>query len=311
MNIFNKITTMICIASTVFAGFAQEMPVAEVVKTEETVKTEQLPEPSVSDVIQMIGKDAKIDWTLFQFRATGIGIAPASATGARAKALAREAAIVIAERNLLKVVQGVHISSDTTVENLVLSSDVIKTKVEGLLKGAPVVSEKDLNNGTYLVVVALPLLGENKLADTIDLPKQVDEVLPDDKAVITELPAPKLLKGDFTGLLIDCRGMKLSPAMTPVIYGPDDDAVYPRDEYSNDIIVSKGIAAYYKSIDAAKKSGRVGGKPLVIKASGIKKDGDDMWYTSPILSQADTARVLAEDNRSNFMSKLAVGFLVD
>jgi len=277
----------------------------------EPIDPATLPKPAVSDVVQMIGKDAKIDWTIFQFRAVGVGVAPEGATGGRAKALAREAAITIAERNLLKVVQGVHITSETQVENLVLTSDIIKTNLEGVLKGAAVVQEKDLDDGTYMVVVAMPMLGEQGVAQVIELPKLVAEATPKEEVTLADIQEPKVLKGDFTGLLIDCRGLKVSPAMSPIIYGPDDEAVYPRDEITNDTIVNKGVIAYYKSADVAKKAGRVGNRPLIIKAASIKKDGDDMWYTSPIVTQADAARILAEDARSGFMSKLAIGFIVD
>ena len=71
------------------------------------------------------------------------------------------------------------------------------------------------------------------------------------------------------------------------------------------------MVAYYKSLYTATTSGRVGTHPLVIKPRGIKKSGDAMWYTSPIVAQADAARILAEDARSGFIAKLAVGFLVD
>ena len=294
--------TILSLVAAMAMGFAQDVA---------PIDTAILPKPLVSDVVQMIGKDAKIDWTIFQFRAVGIGIAPEGTTGGAAKALAREAAITVAERNLLKVVLGVHITSETQVENLVLKDDRIYTNVTGELKGAAVVSEKDLDDGTYMVVVAMPMLGEHGVAKALELPKQVENAMPKETLTLAEVTAPTVLKGDFTGLLIDCRGLKLSPAMSPFLYGPDDEAVYPREEITADTIVKQGVVAYYKSKEAAIKSSRVGARPLIIKASAVKKDGDDMWYTSPIVTQADAARILAEDARSGFMKKLAVGFIVD
>ncbi|HEY3378706.1 MAG TPA: hypothetical protein VGL77_14560 [Armatimonadota bacterium] len=312
MKLLRNTLTLCGAVLAMAACLAQEAPTATPASVETTAPVAApLPKPSISDVVQTIGKDAKIDWTIFQFRAVGVGVAPEGATGGRAKALAREAAITVAERNLLKVVQGVHISSETQVENLVLASDVIKTKLAGALKGAAVVQEKDMEDGSYLVVVAMPMLGEQGVATAVDLPKQVEACTPKTEMTLADVPAPKAVKGDFTGLLIDCRGLKISPAMSPAIIGPDAEAVYPRDEMNADTLVHTGVVAYYKSFDAAKQAGRVGSHPLIIKASGVKKDGDDMWYTSPLVKQSDAARILAEDARGGFMGKLAVGFLVD
>lgn len=299
MKLTHIFITILAVLGAIMASIAQEA---------EAIDPATMPVLAATDVVQMINKDAKIDWTLFQFRAVGIGIAPENATGGRAKAMAREAAITIAERNLLKVVQGVHITSETTVENLVLTNDIIKTNLEGVLKGAVVVQEVDLNDGSYKVVVAMPLLGEQGVAKAIDLPKQVKEAAPKE-VTLADLPAPTNLKGDFTGLLIDCRGLKVNPAMAPIVYGPDDEAIYPRSEVSIEDMIANGMVAYYKSANDAIKAGRVGNRPLIIKASSIKKDG--AWITSPILTQADSARILAEDARTGFITRLAVGFIVD
>ncbi|HEX2951768.1 MAG TPA: hypothetical protein VHV83_19710 [Armatimonadota bacterium] len=303
--------TLFCAGAMAAACYAQDaLPATDDVSAPAPAPA-PLPKPALSDVVQMVSKDAKIDWTIFQFRATGIGVAPETASGSRAKALAREAAITVAERNLLKITDGVHITSETQVENLIMTSDVIKTKLEGVLQGAVIVNEKDMDDGSYMVVMAIPMLGKSSLADAVDLPAQVDKATPQDDLTMADVTAPKAVKGNVTGLLIDCRGLKVSPAMSPAILAVDDQTIYPREDITPDTLVKKGVVAYFKSVDAAKASGRVGARPLIIKASSIKKDGDDMWYTSPIVSQADAARILAEDSRSDFMSRLGVGFIVD
>lgn len=301
MKLTHIFITILAVLGAIMASIAQEA---------EAIDPATMPVPAATDVVQMINKDAKIDWTLFQFRAVGIGVAPENATGGSAKAMAREAAITIAERNLLKVVQGVHITSETTVENLVLTSDIIKTNLEGVLIGAVVVQEVDLNDGSYKVVVAMPLLGEQGVAKAIDLPKQVEDAAPTKEVILADLPAPTMLKGNFTGLLIDCRGLKVSPAMAPVVYGPDDEAIYPRSDVNINEMIANGLVAYYNSAEIAIKAGRVGNRPLIIKASSIKKAANG-WNTSPILTQADSARILAEDARTGFITKLAVGFIID
>ncbi len=305
--------TLLCLTVAITACLAEDATTGVPAAAPEApaVAPVSLPQPAATDVVQMAGPSAKIDWSIFQFRAVGIGVAPDGATGGKALAQAREAAVVAAERNLLKIIQGVHLTSETTVENLMLKSDVITTNVEGTLKGAMVVSEKDLENGSYQVVVALPDVGKQSVAMALDLPEQVKTDTPASEVAPADLPAPSAVTGDFSSLLIDCRGLKLSPAMTPAILDKDGEAIYPRVNVAAEDIVNRGVVAYYKSVDAAKQAGRVGAHPLIIKASGVQKDAGALWYTSPIVSQANAARILAEDARGGFLGKLAVGFLVD
>lgn len=56
--------------------------------------------------------------------------------GARAQFMARRAAKVDAQRNLLETINGVRVTSGTTVKDMTLESDIIGTRVKGLLQGA-------------------------------------------------------------------------------------------------------------------------------------------------------------------------------
>ncbi len=115
--------------------------------------------------------NGRIDWTQREVHAIGIGVAPDFATtGAQRRIYAREAAIVAAERNLLKIVQGIVIDSSTVVEDLMLKQDVIVRRVSGMLDGAVIVHEKQLGHDTYQVEMAVNLYGDkNAVSSVIDL----------------------------------------------------------------------------------------------------------------------------------------------
>jgi len=69
--------------------------------------------------------------------AQGFGFVEASKfPGARAQFMARRAAKVDAQRNLLETINGVRVTSGTTVKDMTLESDIIGTRVKGLLQGA-------------------------------------------------------------------------------------------------------------------------------------------------------------------------------
>lgn len=277
---------------------------------------------SSSGIVDVIG-DGKIDWTKEEIRARGIGIAPKFATTpGQITALAREAAIVAAERNLLKVIAGTHITSETTVQNLILESDVIKTKVSGLLKGAVIVEEKPYGTNGYEVIMAVNLFGKSSLSQAIDLPKQFQTIVPEVKLVPAPIPEVKpdpevkpvnppvtVPAAGYTGLIIDCRGMNLSRSMCPRILDQTNANIWGSLSVSTEMVNEKGIAGYYKSEKDQAIEERVGKNPLVIKA--LRTSGGKTFKTDVVLSPADVELVKAENAKTLFLEKLNVAFLTD
>ena len=108
-----------------------------------------------------VGEFGYIDWIGMKVAATGMGAPPANAVNAaQARIMARRAAIVVAQRNLLEVVKGVHIDSQTRVENFMVQNDSIVTRVKGILKGAIIEEIKYQPDGACLARVSMPLTGE-------------------------------------------------------------------------------------------------------------------------------------------------------
>jgi len=73
--------------------------------------------------------------------------------------MAERAAYAVALRNLLEVVKGVRVDSESLIENFMVTSDVIRTHVEGVVKGARIVSTQYMSDGSVEVQVAMPLRG--------------------------------------------------------------------------------------------------------------------------------------------------------
>ncbi len=101
-----------------------------------------------------------INWTSGEIFATGIG-APPSLPGnaAQARAMAERAAFIVALRNLLETVKGVRVDSESVVENMMVKSDIIRTRVDGIVKGARVVKTAYMSDGSVEVQVSMPLRG--------------------------------------------------------------------------------------------------------------------------------------------------------
>lgn len=88
-------------------------------------------------------------------RVTGMGAPPAGMPAARAKAMACRAAQADGYRQLAEIVKGVQVDAQTTVENFVVKSDEIRTKVDATIKGAAVVDKREMPDGSCEVDMEL------------------------------------------------------------------------------------------------------------------------------------------------------------
>ncbi len=113
-----------------------------------------------NDLIESLA-NGTINWSKGIITATGSSAAPPSLKNpAQARLMAKRAAIVDARRNLLETVKGVRVDAQTTVQSHMTVSDVVVSKVNGMVKLSVVVSTRYMNNGAVEVTVAMPLTGD-------------------------------------------------------------------------------------------------------------------------------------------------------
>jgi hypothetical protein len=113
-----------------------------------------------SDAVETVGQ-GMINWTSGEVYATGIGAPPAhSVNPAQARAMAERAAQVVAYRNLLEIVKGVRVDSETVVENFMTKSDIIRTRIDGIIRGAMPVKKQYMSDGSVEVTVVMRMKGD-------------------------------------------------------------------------------------------------------------------------------------------------------
>ena len=264
-----------------------------------------------------------VNWDNASVTVVGMGAQPANAVNpAQARMMARRAAVADAYRQLAESIKGVNVDAETTVENMMVTSDIIKTKVSACIQGAVVVSEREIPGGGYEVTMSVPLFGvTNSLAGAVIPQTTVVEPLPEPiPEVIPSLPAGSLQGGTiiyttiggngsskqgaiggYTGLIIDCRGLGLKPVMSPVIMNEKDIPIYGHKNLDYDKVVAEGMVGYASS---ASQAGRAGNNPLIIKAISLKDHN-----ANPVISVADANRILVENGVSHFLKEAKVVFL--
>ena len=240
---------------------------------------------------------AEPDWNNQVIQATGVGANPASATNsAQRRQMAKRAAIVDAQRQLAEIVQGVNLTAETTVQEAITTGDVVVTKVQACIKGAIVVSEREIPDG-YEVTMQVPLFGvTNSLAQAIMPTAPVKETFP-----TPTVSTPS--NGGYTGLIVDCSGLGLKPVMSPVIKNDINQPIYGYKNIDPDKVIAQGMASYTNSLNSGVE--RAGSNPLIVKAISL----EGVYRGNPVLSASDANKVLAENNISHFLENTNVVFV--
>lgn len=240
----------------------------------------------------------QVNWTGRTITATGSGAPDLNDPRARQNvAVARLGAERVAKldalRNILETLKGVQINSELTVEKEMVTNEKMRTRIEGVARNFKVINTKYYSDGGVDVVVQMSLDGP--LASTL--------LNPGTKA--GEVPSAGAAKN--TGLVIDARGLKLIPALSPRILDESGKVVYGADMLDKATLEANGVAGYFRDLSAAQESKRVAGSPLVLKALKLAEGG----RTDVVISNADAEKLRDPQSNLKYLSDARVVIVVD
>ena len=265
------------------------------------------PDTLLPAISMMQRVEAAAQWNEGRITAEGFGTPPANAYGAKANIMARRAAIVDAQRNLAEQVNGVQVDAETTVENFVINSDIVKTKVSALIKGAIVVEEHAMPDGSYRVVMSMPLYGAQGLAAAV-MPaiRDMTPPVPPPPEITTQIRTNGTA---YTGVIVDASGMGLKPSFSPVIYDTSGRAIYGVSNINYDQAIERGMVGYAGSLYDAQTLPRIGGSPIVVKAVQVRGGNNSANPVNVVVSVEDGDRILAANQQSPMLANGAVVFV--
>ena len=245
---------------------------------------------------------------------------------------------------------------------MMTTRDTIKLQVAATIKGARVIDEKAMSDGSYRVTMQVPLFGvTNSLANAVFDRNYDVEPFPDPEfddepsnyqprttytpttpyqSPLSRMALPtqnlqaysyqqptqnsqieydrpqtyqpvkksvadyaSMAKGDYTGLIVDCRGLELQPVMSPVIRNSNGTKIYGHKNLDIDKVISMGMADY---ADNSINASRAGDKPLVVRAVALEN-----FNSNPVVAISDSNKILIENYASKFLKDLKVVFLFD
>jgi len=263
---------------------------------------------SAAECTEKIGQ-GEVNWSAGYIEAVGIGAPADKSVGkASARPMALRAAKVDAYRNLLEITKGVRVDSTTTIKDFTVASDVINTQVDGLVKGAVVVDQQYMSDGTVEVRLRMPLFGNLSqiiLPAAIERRKEVKP--PEPPASPPAVAAPAAPPVTYTGLVVDARGIQARPAMSPRILDEDNREIYGTANVDREFAVQQGMSGYARDLTAAQSNQRVTNNPITVKA--IKTSG--AGRADIVISNADAQQIKASANNAAFMKKCRVMIVLD
>lgn len=248
-----------------------------------------------------------VNWTEGYIEAIGYGTAKTSDNKGKDRINAQRAAEVSAQRALLEIIKGVHITSESTVHDSMLTDDHIRSRVDGIIKGAQTIDERvewEGNSPVATVKMRICLSGgisecnKGSLVNVLNLEKHQDapsipkkmlvihspvkqEKLPGRPVVAP--PSTEKTRSSFvcdltkpvTGVVFTLEGRYFERSLLPVIITQADNepvTVYSAKVVKPSVIRTFGAIRYAESVDTAIKSPQLGSNILVIPVADITKD---------------------------------------
>jgi hypothetical protein len=281
---------------------------------------------------QQVGTNGNVDWTQQVVRCVGIGAPNPDLPAAAQRAAALRAAKVDAFRNLLETVKGINLTSETIVENAMVVSDLINTKVEGSLRGYRIVgTPRYMSTGDVEIDVEVSLTGVmldalydglpqgfgggvlmsggQLICPTCGQPWPAGKPVPPGVNLIQSGTGAAMgaTGGVYTGLIIDATGLGIRPAMAPKVVDERGEEIYGSRYVSREYAVDIGMVGYEKNINNARYNERVADNPLVIKA--IKAEGPNK--TDVVIANGDAMKIHNAAANMNFLQQCKVMFVLD
>jgi len=229
---------------------------------------------------------------------------------------ALRAATVVAQRDLLEIIQGISLYGETTINEGMLISDVINTTVKGLLRGAVKCGEQyDSMDGHAEVCMRVYLKGKNGIYNTIlPLLKEAKLTPPEAPAFVPPKPTvptadklPEMEKlATHDGLIVDVREFMFKPALINRILTEKGEVIFDPSKIIATVLVERGCGGFTNDLGKARALLSTWGSknPLSVKAQGVVKSTD-------VKVDSQSASFIYNSNlKTNFLPEAKVVFVL-
>ncbi|KPA09160.1 hypothetical protein MHK_010635 [Candidatus Magnetomorum sp. HK-1] len=229
-----------------------------------------------------------VNWTTQAVISTGKGVPSEKYHGMPiGRKLAEENGLKRAFDHLFQTVLDIQIDAGSCTKDMQKNNLNWKSQIQQMTEGSRVLKKEYLSDGTIEVTVQMSMNGgfsQLALPDEIRYIASIGSIISQNRINLQKSQKESL--NEYTGLVIDARGLKVTPCLAPKIMGKNQDEVYGPSYISREYAVQYGTCIYINSMESATKHHRVGNNPFVAK--GIGTEGKSL--TNIIISNTESAR---------------------
>lgn len=245
-------------------------------------------------------------WDSGVIRVTGEGVGKSEYRNnpGKYRLSAQKAARMDAQAKLVEYIN-TQVETNASMTDYEIDFYLVKTQAQGVIRNAKEVGSPQYSpaDGTCKVVMEMPLFGSSgSVASVTYLPFKDEPKVSFPQPVNANQPT--VINMNYTGLVIDCSGMNINCAMSPVIKNGDGQEIYGHKNLDYDKIVVQGMASYANSTSDQAVQSRAGNNPLIVKAVRL-----DDFNRNPVVSVVDADKILAANQHDGFLDKCAVVFV--
>ena len=226
---------------------------------------------------------------------------------------------VLKERTL-QTLKSAFYDRDWTVGSYLASHPLVQRRLERMNLTSERLGTKYLSDGTVSTQYEIPLTGAvlGLMLPVRSAPRLLGRTAcpccgqswPEGKEPPAGVKPVPYETGDtpqYTGILIDAKGLNSRPALFPQVVTESGDDVFSADFAKPEQMTQYGLVGYFHDRTQALTADRVGSNPLIVRALGATGTNS----CDLIISQADAARIHGSKSNLELLSRCRVGFLVD
>jgi hypothetical protein len=238
--------------------------------------------------------EGQVDWGSGWVQVHGV-----SEGGRLACAAAQGEATKQAQGALRGLLRRLLVTSKLSVGNLLEANQAADNELGNLVRAAQIVDRKCYSDGSVEVAAALCLRGGFL---QLVLPHEMTSI-----AAVRQVNGGEARPGSqYTGLIVDARGLGVRPALCPRLLCEDGSEVFGLSLVRRESAVQRGVAAYAAAMPAAGE-GRCGPRPMLVK--GLRASGPGRCDV--VLSRAEAGRVRAAPESVEFLQRCSVLIVLD
>jgi hypothetical protein len=217
-----------------------------------------------------------------------------------------------AAQNLLNSLDFLKIDAPRSVADHIALNRGLQDKIEQMVSAAPIIDQVRASDDCLETVVQFQLTGgfaQLVLPGTIEQVRSIKAINGAAGGTESDIDPPlgsRSANQDYTGLVIDARGIGARPSLVPVIIDENHQDVYGPAFISREFAVRQGVCAYVRQM-CDEVMPRVGPKPLLVK--GLRTLSDRP--SDIVISDMDASRLRSASTHLRFLRQCRVMIILD